>query len=106
MVAEDVPVERSAPAFLIFWSIAIEYPIHLLQRGYPLDNRSIVLASAIGVAMSLLVAGCSPTEHNTEVTLPNGVTCKSETTGTWWSESHNLSCVDSSGKVIGSYHGD
>lgn len=71
-----------------------------------MNNRNIVLASAAGVALSLLVAGCSPTEHNTEVTLPNGVSCKSETYGTWWSESHNLSCLDSSGKVIGSYKSD
>jgi len=69
-----------------------------------LDNRSIALAGAL--ALSLLLAACAPTEHNTEVQLPNGIACKSETTGTFWSETHNLSCVDANGKVIGSYKGD
>ena len=71
-----------------------------------LGYRSIALAGAIAVGFALLETGCTTTEHHTEVTLPNGVTCKSETTGTWWSESHDLSCVDSSGKVIGSYRSD
>jgi hypothetical protein len=71
-----------------------------------LDIRSIVLTASAGVAFSVLAAGCAPSEHTSEVTLPNGVTCKSETIGTFWSESHNMSCVDASGKVIGSYKSD
>jgi hypothetical protein len=71
-----------------------------------LHYSSVALAGALVIGFSLLQEGCTPTEHHTEVTLPNGVSCKSETTGTWWSESHDLSCVDASGKVIGSYRSD
>jgi len=71
-----------------------------------LDIRRILLAGYVAVAFSLFAAGCTPEEHTSEVTLPNGVSCKSETTGTFWSESHNLSCVDANGKVIGSYKSD
>ena len=51
------------------------------------------------------IAGCS-SEHNTEVQLPNGVMCKSETQGSFLWESHSVSCTDSNGKVIGSYKSD
>jgi hypothetical protein len=60
----------------------------------------------VAIAFSLALAGCSSSEHHTEVTLPNGVTCKSETSGSFLWESRSLSCVDSNGKVIGSYKSD
>ena len=51
------------------------------------------------------IAGCS-SEHNTEVQLPNGVLCKSETHGSFLWESHSVSCTDEKGNVIGSYKSD
>ena len=60
----------------------------------------------IAIAISTIMVGCSPEEHRTEVTLPDGSNCSSETYGTFWHESRNLSCTDSHGKVIGSYKSD
>jgi len=60
----------------------------------------------VALAVSLTAAGCSSSEHHTEVTLPNGITCKSETSGSFMHRSRSLSCTDSNGKVIGSYSSD
>jgi major membrane immunogen (membrane-anchored lipoprotein) len=54
------------------------------------------------LALSLLLLGCS-SEHHTEVQLPNGVICKSDTSGSFLWRRHNISCTDPNGKVIGSY---
>jgi len=61
---------------------------------------------AIAIAVSTALLGCSSEEHYTEVTLPNGISCTSQTSGSFWHESRNLSCTDSNGKVIGSYKSD
>ena len=59
---------------------------------------SIVMLSAL---FSLL-GGCSSTSH-TDVVLPNGIHCQSESSGFFLWRSSSTSCVDANGKVIGSY---
>jgi len=70
-----------------------------------MKRKGTAILAVIAASTSLL--GCSSSEaHHTEVTLPNGVICKSEKSGSFWHESRNLSCTDSNGKVIGSYKSD
>jgi hypothetical protein len=54
------------------------------------------------MALPLISIGCS-SNHNTEVQLPNGVRCSSQTQGSFFWQTTNFSCTDANGKVIGSY---
>jgi len=69
-----------------------------------LMRKYAVVAGIVAIFLSL--SGCSTEHHTTEVQLPNGVTCTSETTGTFFQTNRNISCIDSTGKVIGSYKND
>lgn len=60
-----------------------------------------VFIGLIAIASSL-TSGCSSTSH-TDVVLPNGVHCQSETSGFFLWTKNSTSCVDDKGKVIGSY---
>ena len=53
-------------------------------------------------ALSILLGGCSSTSH-TDVVLPNGIHCQSDSSGFFLWRSSSTSCVDANGKVIGSY---
>jgi hypothetical protein len=64
-------------------------------RIWPLE----ILAA---IALSLAFAGCS-SSHATEVQLPNGVRCASETHGSLFWQATNFTCTNAQGKVIGSY---
>lgn len=68
-----------------------------------------VSAGIAAISLSLFglsLFGCGSESHTTEVQLPNGVICKSETSGTFLQTNRNMSCIDSTGKVIGSYKND
>lgn len=69
-----------------------------------LNFKYLVVAGIL--ALSLNLFGCGEEHHTTEVQLPNGVTCKSETGGTFLSPTRDMSCTDSNGKVVGSYKSD
>jgi hypothetical protein len=65
------------------------------------------LLSLIQIAAALLGAvlfgsGCNSSSH-TEVELPTGVHCRSETHGSFLWKTSSTACVDATGKVIGSY---
>jgi hypothetical protein len=53
-------------------------------------------------SLSGLTSSCSSNSH-TDVTLPNGIHCQSESSGFFLWRSTSTSCVDDKGKVIGSY---
>lgn len=55
------------------------------------------------IALPLGLLGCGPSTHVTQVVLPNGVDCISETHGTLFWESRNVTCRNAQGKVVGSY---
>jgi len=57
-------------------------------------------------ALSLSLFGCGAENHTTEVQLPNGVSCRSVTSGSFLDTSRDISCTDSNGKVVGSYKSD
>jgi hypothetical protein len=61
----------------------------------------IQIAAAVLGAV-LVGSGCS-SNSNTEVTLPTGVHCRSETHGSFLWKTSSTACVDANGKVIGSY---
>ncbi len=63
--------------------------------------RLIQIASAV-VSAVLMGAGCNSNSH-TEVELPTGVHCRSETHGSFLWKTSSTACVDANGKVIGSY---
>lgn len=73
--------------------------------GYRHLNTTRIV-QIVAIVFSIASAGCSSAEHHTEVTLPNGITCKSETSGTFMQRTRSLICTDSNGKVIGSYKSD
>ena len=50
----------------------------------------------------LMGSGCS-SNSNTEVQLPNGIHCRSESHGSFLWKTTSTACVDANGKVIGSY---
>jgi hypothetical protein len=58
-----------------------------------------VLLAMLAVVM---ITGCSSTSH-TDVVLPNGIHCQSESSGFFLWRSTSTSCVDAQGKTIGSY---
>ena len=65
------------------------------------------LLSLIQIAAALLGAvlfgsGCNSSSH-TEVELPTGVHCRSESHGSFLWKTTSTACVDANGKVIGSY---
>ncbi len=53
-------------------------------------------------AICSLLVGCGSASH-TDVVLPNGIHCQSESSGFFLWRSTSTSCVDANGKVIGSY---
>ena len=71
----------------------------LSVNGGPRLNRCVLLAASC----CLVFAGCSPSEHHTELQLANGIGCKYQTIGTFISKSRNLSCTDENGKLILSF---
>jgi hypothetical protein len=60
------------------------------------------IIGAIGLIAATIAAGCS-SSSNADVTLPNGTHCRSESSGWFVFRSTSVACVDSTGKVIGSY---
>jgi hypothetical protein len=62
---------------------------------------SIQIAAA-ALAAVLILSGCNSNTH-TEVQLPTGVHCRSETHGSFLWKTSSTACVDANGKVIGSY---
>jgi hypothetical protein len=73
-----------------------------MKRQIPaLTIRRAAMAAIIG-AIGLIAAGCS-SSSNADVTLPNGTHCRSESSGWFVFRSTSVACVDSTGKVIGSY---
>jgi hypothetical protein len=69
------------------------------KYSYVMKTRRAVIAL---LACSLLLLSCS-SEHHAEVQLPDGVICKSDTSGSFFWRRQNVSCTDPNGKVIGSY---
>jgi hypothetical protein len=63
--------------------------------------RLIQVAAAVFGAV-LIGSGCNSNSH-TEVELPTGVHCRSETHGSFLWKTSSTACVDANGKVIGSY---
>ena len=59
-----------------------------------------IAAAALGAV--LFGSGCNSNSH-TEVELPTGVHCRSETHGSFLWKTTSTACVDANGKVIGSY---
>jgi len=59
-----------------------------------------IVAAMLGAV--LIGSGCNSNTH-TEVELPTGVHCRSETHGSFLWKTSSTACVDATGKVIGSY---
>ena len=59
-----------------------------------------IVAALLGAV--LFGSGCNSSSH-TEVELPTGVHCRSETHGSFLWKTTSTACVDANGKVIGSY---
>jgi hypothetical protein len=60
----------------------------------------VIVAALLGAV--LIGSGCN-SNSNTEVTLPTGVRCRSETHGSFLWKTTSTAYVDANGKVIGSY---
>jgi hypothetical protein len=71
--------------------------ITMSARLVPLIQIAAALLSAV-----LMGSGCS-SNSNTEVQLPNGIHCRSESHGSFLWKTTSTACVDANGKVIGSY---
>lgn len=69
-----------------------------------LKRKHAVIAGIFTISLSLF--GCGSENHSTQVQLPNGVSCRSVTSGTFLDTSRDISCTDSNGKVVGSYKSD
>ena len=59
-----------------------------------------IAAAALGAVF--IGSGCNSNSH-TEVELPTGVHCRSETHCSFLWKTTSTACVDANGKVIGSY---
>jgi len=66
-------------------------------RSVPLIQIAAALLGTV-----LTGSGCS-SNSNTEVQLPNGIHCRSESHGSFLWKTTSTACVDANGKVIGSY---
>jgi hypothetical protein len=64
---------------------------------------SLIFSLIFSLAALAIVSGCSSGTHTTEVVLPGGINCRSETSGSFFNRSRNMQCTDSNGKVIGAY---
>ena len=64
-----------------------------------MSKRRLALVLAI---VFLAFSGCSSTSV-TDVRLPDGTHCRSESTGFSIFRSTNIACVDAKGQIIGSY---
>ena len=71
--------------------------ITMSARSVPLIQIAAALLGAV-----LTGSGCS-SNSNTEVQLPNGIHCRSESHGSFLWKTTSTACVDANGKVIGSY---
>ena len=71
--------------------------ITVSARSVPLIQIAAALLGAV-----LMGSGCS-SNSNTEVQLPNGIHCRSESHGSFLWKTTSTACVDANGKVIGSY---
>ena len=71
--------------------------ITMSARSLPLIQIAAALLGAV-----LMGSGCS-SNSNTEVQLPNGIHCRSESHGSFLWKTTSTACVDANGKVIGSY---
>jgi hypothetical protein len=71
--------------------------ITMSARSVPLIQIEAALLGAV-----LMGSGCS-SNSNTEVQLPNGIHCRSESHGSFLWKTTSTACVDANGKVIGSY---
>ena len=63
--------------------------------------RVIQIAAAV-IGAVLIGSGCNSNSH-TEVELPTGVHCRSESHGSFLWKTSSTACVDANRKVIGSY---
>jgi hypothetical protein len=63
---------------------------------------SLIQIAAAVLGAVLFGSGCSSDSH-TEVQLPTGVHCRSESHGSFLWKTTSTACVDANGKVIGSY---
>ena len=61
-----------------------------------------VIQIAAALCALLVGSACSSNTH-TEVQLPTGVHCRSETHGSFLWKTSSTACVDANGQVIGSY---
>ena len=64
-------------------------------------KRIFGLAGMFAFAL-LAISACS-SSSTTEVGLPDGTHCRSESSGMLWWETASVACVDQNGKIIGSY---
>jgi hypothetical protein len=63
---------------------------------------SLIQIAATMLGAVLIGSGCNSSSHS-EVELPTGVHCRSESHGSFLWKTTSTACVDASGKVIGSY---
>ena len=81
--------------------------VQIMSTSADLPRVIRVLSSLILSLVALVaVSGCSSGTHTTEVVLPGGISCRSETSGGYFNRTRDMQCVDSSGKVIGAYKSD
>ena len=73
-------------------------------RSITMSARSVPLIQIAAALLGAVVmgSGCS-SNSNTEVQLPNGIHCRSESRGSFLWKTTSTACVDANGKVIGSY---
>ena len=74
------------------------------SRSITMSARSVQLIQIAAALLGavLMGSGCS-SNSNTEVQLPNGIHCRSESHGSFLRKTTSTACVDANGKVIGSY---
>jgi hypothetical protein len=74
------------------------------SRSITMSARSVQLIQIAAALLGavLMGSGCS-SNSNTEVQLPNGIHCRSESHGSFLWKTTSTACVDANGKVIGSY---
>jgi hypothetical protein len=75
-----------------------------MRTSFHASRVARYLASLLlGLASLAGIVGCSSGSHTTEVVLPGGYSCRSETGGSFFNRTRDMQCVDSTGKVIGAY---
>ena len=73
------------------------------SRSITMSARSVQLIQIAAALLGavLMGSGCS-SNSNTEVQLPNGIHCRSESHGSFLWKTTSTACVDANGKVVGS----